>query len=265
MITREEYELLIGYRALGYKWIAREKNGLVYAHKYKPFKDDPFWLANGLAYTIVSTPTGNIFKSITWEDEKPTKIDDLIRDYESHRVITGGNNLNKAELMKEIEGILDDIGVSDYQLGECDEDTIWTISSITIRDIVSAIEKHSPDGVKATVPQFVADWIEKNKGIYTLRMLFSETDMPNSVRKWTNGDNYNCNLMAKAWLYGYKVEKEKLYIVELPNRQRLAKIDGGIKFYDEREWFEKNLNTKLTRAEIESIDPILMGCTVEVE
>ena len=31
----------------------------------------------------------NLFKYVKWEDDKPTKIDDLIRDYESHKEIVG--------------------------------------------------------------------------------------------------------------------------------------------------------------------------------
>ena len=102
---------------------------------------------------LINSYRSNIFKAITWEDEEPTSIADLINEYESHQVIVG-EKVNKTELVKEIEDILDDIGVSDYRLGECDENTMWTISSITIRKILSAIEKCSLDDEKATVPVY---------------------------------------------------------------------------------------------------------------
>ena len=154
MITSKEYELLKQYRAKGYRWIARDGDGELYLYRTEPTKLSSCWLSFTIDDGIDYLCDGDVlFQCIKWEDEEPTKVDDLIHDYESHQVITG-EKVNKAELVKEIENILDDIGVSDYQLGECDEDTIWTISSITIREILSAIDKHSPDGVKATVPVY---------------------------------------------------------------------------------------------------------------
>ena len=142
MITREEYELLKEHREIGYKWLVRNKNKELIAYKTLPKKFSLVWrVDNGSPSPIlIGGRADDILNYVTWEDEEPTNIDDLISDYESHQVITG-ESVNKTELVKEIEGILDDIGVSDYQLGECDEDTIWTISSITIREILSAIEK----------------------------------------------------------------------------------------------------------------------------
>lgn len=152
MITREEYELLKEYRERGYAWIARDRDECVYVYKSKPIKLGLIWGDNERGCSEWSLNDDSL-PYIKWEDEAPTKIDDLIRDYESHQEIVG-ESVNKTELVKEIDNILDDIGVSDYQLGECDEDTIWTISSITIRDILSAIEKYSPEKVKATVPAY---------------------------------------------------------------------------------------------------------------
>ena len=90
MITREEYELLKQYRAKGYRWIARDKNKMLYMHKYKPFKGNRVWDTSGdeTSYSyVVNSCRSDIFKAITWEDEKPTKIDELIRDYESYQEI----------------------------------------------------------------------------------------------------------------------------------------------------------------------------------
>lgn len=185
----------------------------MYVYKYKPIKDDPFWLANGLAYTIVSTPTDNIFKSITWEDEEPTKIADLIRDYESHQVITG-------------------------------------------------------ESEKVTIPQYVAEWIEEVKGLkrnFKLEYLFDTTAMPDDVYDWLDERYGDTDILAKAWLDGFVVEKEKLYTVQSKNGYHLCKYEGtGIKWLNMTEF-----NTvgcyKLTQSEIESVDPILMKIAKEVE
>ena len=191
MITREEYKFLKKIKTEGSKWIARDKNWKLYRYSEMPRRRGMIWHFGGLPVNIREEH----FTFIKWEDEEPTKIDDLIRDYESHQEIVG-ENVNKAELVKEIEDILDDIGVSDYQLGECDEDTIWTISSITIREILSAIEKCS-------------------------------------------------------------IEKEKQYILKFSNGQYLYNCDLGMT--------DESFACKLTKTEIESVDPRLMQFAVEVE
>lgn len=109
MITREEYELLKEYREQGYKRIARDKNCDLYAFKTLPMKFKFFWsIKRGSPYPrLVCEREENILTCVTWEDEKPTKIDDLIRDYESHQVIKQGeNNVNKKKLMKKYKDYL---------------------------------------------------------------------------------------------------------------------------------------------------------------
>src|SRR5574344_155894 len=191
MITSKEYELLKHYRATEYRWIARDKDKGLYVYATEPEKRECEWRTNKFNSSGVYNDDGyHLFQYIKWEDEKPTRIDDLIRDYESHKESVG-------------------------------------------------------EKVKVTVPQFVADWIQEVKGLkrnFKLEYLFDTTAMPDDVYDWLDERYGDTDILAKAWLDGFEVEKEKLYIVELPNRQRLAKIDDVIKFYDEREWFEKNLN-----------------------
>lgn len=273
MIREEEYiELKKRYND-GYRWIARDENGYVYVYYREPKKLISIW-KDSEPGSFPCCLKKYAFPYIKWEDEKPTKINDLLRDYDSYLVITEGNNLNKAELVKEIEDILDYIGVSDYQLGECDEDTIWTISSFTIRKILLAIEKHSPvplgENVEVTIPQFVADWIEKCKPLYTLRRLFSTAFMPDSVKDWTSGDGDNCNLMALAWIYGYEIEeekeKEKLYTVRLANGDCLCRFNSvGFSWVLTHQDYKNDKKYQLTQSEIESVDPVLMQLAEEVE
>ena len=73
---------------------------------------------------------------------------------------------------------------------------------------------------KPIVPQFVADWIEwckKNK----ITLLGADTAICNnkniSSLDASGWAMKNQETFAKAWLYGYEVEKEKLYTVEIPN------------------------------------------------
>ena len=76
---------------------------------------------------------------------------------------------------------------------------------------------------KPVVPQFVADWLEVCKenlgfGLSTAMSHFTSAmkKQPNMVKDWFNLKD-NQETFAKAWLFGYEVEKEKLYTVEMPN------------------------------------------------
>lgn len=109
---------------------------------------------------------------------------------------------------------------------------------------------------KHVVPQFVADMIVKRKKqgdslVATLVNLGAFGDAQRWIRKGDNGDTF-----AKAWLFGYEVEKEKLYRVELPNpngesnRYGLCKVDGRIMIGSFVFGLNNAFNTKLTEAEI---------------
>lgn len=76
---------------------------------------------------------------------------------------------------------------------------------------------------KPVLPQSIADWLEvckENLGFSLSSAMSHSTAVmkaqPNNVQGWFNLKD-NQETFAKAWLYGYEVEKEKLYTVELPN------------------------------------------------
>lgn len=72
---------------------------------------------------------------------------------------------------------------------------------------------------KSVVPQFVADWYEKNKddleyNLYKLCIDFREQKLCADLHGWFNDDNHKCiETLVKMKLYGYEVEKEKMYVV----------------------------------------------------
>lgn len=80
---------------------------------------------------------------------------------------------------------------------------------------------------KPVLPQFVADWIEwcKRNKVSLLGAMSPIDELGTAIcndkkvksldaSKWAT---QNQEIFAKAWLFGYEVEKEKLYTVELPN------------------------------------------------
>ena len=214
MITREEYGWLNIYRSEGFRWIARDKNKELYMYTREPEKRGCEWRITKLNSSGVFNDDGyRRFQDIKWEDEEPTKIDDLIRDYESHQVIVGEN-------------------------------------------------------VKVEIPQFVARWIEEVKALkrpFKLEYLFDTTVMPDDVFDWLDKRYGDTDILAKAWLDGFVIEKEKLYTVQLKNGYHLCKYEGaGVRWLNMTEFNTADCY-KLTKAEIESVDPRLMQFAVEVE
>lgn len=76
---------------------------------------------------------------------------------------------------------------------------------------------------KPIVPQFVADWYEGHKNdfeynLYRLCINFHERKLHEDLHEWFNNDkNKPIEVLVLMHKFGYEVEKEKLYTVELPN------------------------------------------------
>ena len=120
--------------------------------------------------------------------------------------------MNKQEVIEAIEN----------ERTNCD-DTIWGGAYDEAIDDVLAIVRQLDEPEKPVIPQYVADWLEvckENLGFgLSTAMSHSTSAMkkqPNGVKGWFNLKD-NQETFAKAWLFGYEVEKEKLYTVELPN------------------------------------------------
>ena len=70
---------------------------------------------------------------------------------------------------------------------------------------------------KVTVPQIVADYIKYTKEIgWDLQEAMDDVAYEDNkdLRKWFNN---NIEIFARAWLDGYRIEKEKKYTVKLKN------------------------------------------------
>lgn len=76
---------------------------------------------------------------------------------------------------------------------------------------------------KPVVPQYVADWYEENKddleyNLYKLCIDFHEQKLRADLYGWFNDDNNkSIETLVLMHKFGYEVEKEKLYTVEMPN------------------------------------------------
>lgn len=116
--------------------------------------------------------------------------------------------MNKQEVISKLKAAIPKNNIDDYQRGEA--------AGLNFALLLLA-ELDEPE--KPVVPQVVADWIEwckKNK----ITLLGADTAICNnkniSSLDASGWAMKNQETFVKAWLYGYEIEKEKLYTVEIP-------------------------------------------------
>ena len=108
---------------------------------------------------------------------------------------------------------------------------------------------------KVTIPQFVADWINKAKGLGKT-LYYALDHSPEEVNLWFCEDEVNRqNIFARAWLDGYTVEEEKRYLVKMKGMDKeftmlkLDKIRGSWYLGNDTEY--SYTKTTHTRKELE--------------
>ncbi len=116
--------------------------------------------------------------------------------------------INKQEAIERIESNALNIGDNDLVLG---------------LNVAKHIINQINEPQKIAVPQFVADWLEVCKDNLALSLASSmnpivlrTNNQHEKTIHWFKSTK-NQEKFAKAWLFGYEIEKEKLYTVEIPN------------------------------------------------
>lgn len=59
------------------KYIARDKDNLLYVYYDKPIRGNKFWISDYASYDMPKNMYGDVFSFIKWEDEEPWNIEDL--------------------------------------------------------------------------------------------------------------------------------------------------------------------------------------------
>ena len=113
--------------------------------------------------------------------------------------------MNKQEGIEKIKNI-DTLKINDT----VSHQQIDMVVKNQVLDIISQIDELQ----KVVVPKFVAEYIEycKHEKFYALHGSYANMD--DRLAYWRFKGN-NSELFAKAWLYGYEIEKEKLYTAML--------------------------------------------------
>ena len=169
--------------------------------------------------------------------------------------------MNKQELIDKLKKLL--AMSSEIQGTELD-----FVHDYVIRRAITLVkqldEQQAPinEPEKPVVPEYVADMIvekkeQKNGIVETIKNLgVYNNPFDCIIEKQLKWITENQEDFAKAWLYGYEIEKDKLYTVELPNpngdnnRYGLCKVDGRVIIGSFVFGLDKAVNTKLTEAEI---------------
>lgn len=120
--------------------------------------------------------------------------------------------MNKQEALKRIEA---------------QKETLIRLTGWAVYVYIEELIKSLDEPEKITIPQFVADWIEKCKNslIFSLKsamnintiMHYSEDY--HKLIDWIKV-NSNQETFCHAWIFGYEVEEEKRYLV------KMKRIDG---------------------------------------
>lgn len=143
--------------------------------------------------------------------------------------------MNKQEVISKLKSAIPKNNIDDYQRGEA----AGLNFALLLMD-----ELDEPE--KPVVPQFVADWYEENKDyfedkVYDLcvQFNFDESELNSDVAEWFgHSKSKPFETLVKMKLYGYEVEKEKLYRAK--NRHTGEYLCYCFKFYHDKNSSSEN-------------------------
>lgn len=148
------------------------------------------------------------------------------------------------------------------------EENESVVNVIELRKLVNQLDEPEIP----MIPQFVADWIEK----YNIKTALGNIDaQEDDICAWVL---YNLDTFSRAWLDGYRIEKETMYyviFVESEDKEKGKALykdfnyDGDKVVSTHIETFSKRIsleagNFHFTEQEIKSIDERYLAFKVEV-
>ncbi|HEO2762187.1 TPA: DUF1642 domain-containing protein [Streptococcus agalactiae] len=145
-----------------------------------------------------------------------------------------------------------------------DSDELWKIPMIPAHKVKALLD--TLDQPKPKVPQFVADWYEEHKLRLEVELLFvcwkiREIYAEGDFEKWFEKYDKSIQTLVNMDQYGYTVEKEKLYTVEIPNpnerqlsfvlmRQLSGNVSIKVMHRDNLDLLKTDNDLQLTESEI---------------
>lgn len=132
-------------------------------------------------------------------------------------------------------------------------------NEVDIHNLISDLKKIN-ESQKAKVPNFIGDWIYKAQLVddlslcvaleYTTIKLYAKNR--EEILKWLE-IRKNQETFARAWIYGYEVEKEKRYSVKIKGEieENLLVYGLGIDRYFFARTYDSSKRNEHTRKELE--------------
>ena len=144
-------------------------------------------------------------RSLDEPEPLPFKLKDVVRRIRGFDPTTQARWLN--DILKELG---DDYGLMKYRSGY----EQGKLEGAWVGNQLKDADKIRQELNKPVIPQFVAEWVEVAKTVYSLSggMTYGGP----GVNKWLENED-NQRTFALAWFDGYTVEKPKLYIVRMKN------------------------------------------------
>lgn len=146
------------------------------------------------------------------------------------------------------------------------DDDLRTLRSVHTIDVTFELIKEETEMEKVVVPQFIADWFENNKGdlefnIWDFIYEWRDHDMDEFKNWFDSCLNKPIETLIKMNLYGYEVEQEKRYYVQLVDDScsYLNKDLSTGKVQMSTQLSTETYQTKFTEKEIKEINPLFFN------
>ena len=157
--------------------------------------------------------------------------------------------MNKQELIEKLKSDL--TAMSEFEGSKYEYGKGYRCATNQHLEMLSDLDESE----KPVVPQFVANMIVKRKrASQSIIKAIENLRFYEDACKWVRN---NGEAFVKAWLFGYEVEKEKLYTVEIPNPNAeerpilFKKRDGNVQIiFPSVPCWRVVKNAQLTEAEI---------------
>lgn len=109
-------------------------------------------------------------------------------------------------------------------------EAIQTLSKVGKISVSYAEDLYDSFVPKPIVPQFVADWYEDNNGdlngaLFIMVRLWDEKSRSSDFYRWFRKDKEAFQTLVNMRQFGYEVEKEKEYVIELKETPQILLYD----------------------------------------
>lgn len=127
-----------------------------------------------------------------------------------------------------------------------------------VKDAYERVEMFFNKELVPEVPQYVADWYEENKGnldynLWNYIMDWEDTE-EDSFKRWVNNSKDAFQTIINMHQFGYKIEKEKKYLVKIKGdiQENILVYGYGVKRYFFSSYMYGNRRTYHTKEELEA-------------